>query len=264
MQSGQEPVVRIRGLRKRLDHFVLDIPSLEIGRGEVVGLIGENGAGKSTLIKLLLGVIPSDGGEIGVFGQQFLTPALRERIGVAFDQCWFSDALNLRDVEAILRGLYPRAWNTEMFFALADRLGLGAKQKIAEYSSGMKAKLGILSAVCHAPDLLVLDEPTNSLDPVMRFDVNRMIRDFGESGGKTVLFSSHIVNELEDFADRILLMRGGTIVFDCRTDSLKTDYCVGAMPEAEAPFGVPDNAVWPVSLFRTRRSEGVFPHIDCV
>ena len=163
-----------------------------------------------------------------------------------------------------MRGLYPRAWNTEMFFALADRLGLGAKQKIAEYSSGMKAKLGILSAVCHAPDPLVLDEPTNSLDPVMRFDVNRMIRDFGESGGKTVLFSSHIVNELEDFADRILLMRGGAIVFDCRTDSLKTDYCVGAMPEAEAPFGVPDNAVWPVSLFRTRRSEGVFPHIDCV
>lgn len=243
MQSGQEPVVRVRSLRKRFDRFALDIPSLEIGQGEVVGLIGENGAGKSTLIKLLLGVIPSDGGEIGVFGQQFLTPALRERIGVAFDQCWFSAVLNLRDVEAIMRGLYPRTWDQGMFCELAEKLGLPERQRIAEYSSGMKAKLGILSSICHAPDLLVLDEPTNSLDPVMRHDVNRMIQDFGEAGGKTVLFSSHIVNELEDFVDRILLMKGGTIVLDSRMDALQTDYCVGSMSLAEAPFGAPDNAV---------------------
>lgn len=243
MQSGQKPVVRVRSLRKCFDHFALDIPSLEIGQGEVVGLIGENGAGKSTLIKLLLGVIPSDGGEIGVFGQQFLTPALRERIGVAFDQCWFSAVLNLRDVEAIMRGLYPRTWDQGMFCELAEKLGLPERQRIAEYSSGMKAKLGILSSICHAPDLLVLDEPTNSLDPVMRHDVNRMIQDFGEAGGKTVLFSSHIVNELEDFVDRILLMKGGTIVLDSRMDALQTDYCVGSMSLAEAPFGAPDNAV---------------------
>ncbi|MDY5272358.1 ABC transporter ATP-binding protein [Tractidigestivibacter sp.] len=243
MQSGQEPVVRVRSLRKCFDRFALDIPSLEIGQGEVVGLIGENGAGKSTLIKLLLGVIPSDGGEIGVFGQQFLTPALRERIGVAFDQCWFSAVLNLRDVEAIMRGLYPRTWDQGMFCELAEKLGLPERQRIAEYSSGMKAKLGILSSICHAPDLLVLDEPTNSLDPVMRHDVNRMIQDFGEAGGKTVLFSSHIVNELEDFVDRILLMKGGTIVLDSRMDALQTDYCVGSMSLAEAPFGAPDNAV---------------------
>lgn len=243
MQSGQEPVVRVRSLRKCFDRFALDIPSLEIGQGEVVGLIGENGAGKSTLIKLLLGVIPSDGGEIGVFGQQSLTPALRERIGVAFDQCWFSAVLNLRDVEAIMRGLYPRTWDQGMFCELAEKLGLPERQRIAEYSSGMKAKLGILSSICHAPDLLVLDEPTNSLDPVMRHDVNRMIQDFGEAGGKTVLFSSHIVNELEDFVDRILLMKGGTIVLDSRMDALQTDYCVGSMSLAEAPFGAPDNAV---------------------
>ncbi len=243
MQSGQEPVVRVRSLRKCFDHFALDIPSLEIGQGEVVGLIGENGAGKSTLIKLLLGVIPSDGGEIGVFGQQSLTPALRERIGVAFDQCWFSAVLNLRDIEAIMRGLYPRTWDQGMFCELAEKLGLPERQRIAEYSSGMKAKLGILSSICHAPDLLVLDEPTNSLDPVMRHDVNRMIQDFGEAGGKTVLFSSHIVNELEDFVDRILLMKGGTIVLDSRMDALQTDYCVGSMSLAEAPFGAPDNAV---------------------
>lgn len=243
MQSGQEPVVRVRSLRKRFDRFALDIPSLEIGQGEVVGLIGENGAGKSTLIKLLLGVIPSDGGEIGVFGQQSLTPALRERIGVAFDQCWFSAALNLRDVEAIMRGLYPRTWDQGMFCELAEKLGLPERQRIAEFSSGMKAKLGILSSICHVPDLLVLDEPTNSLDPVMRHDVNRMIQDFGEAGGKTVLFSSHIVNELEDFVDRILLMKGGTIVLDSRMDALQTDYCVGSMSLAEAPFGAPDNAV---------------------
>ncbi|MCI6548772.1 MAG: hypothetical protein MR415_09040, partial [Coriobacteriaceae bacterium] len=92
-------------------------------------------------------------------------------------------------------------------------------------------------------DLLVLDEPTNSLDPVMRHDVNRMIQDFGEAGGKTVLFSSHIVNELEDFVDRILLMKGGAIVLDSRMDALQTDYCVGSMSLAEAPFGAPDNAV---------------------
>ncbi|MCI6274238.1 MAG: ABC transporter ATP-binding protein [Coriobacteriaceae bacterium] len=243
MQSGQEPVVRVRSLRKCFDRFALDIPSLEIGQGEIVGLIGENGAGKSTLIKLLLGVIPSDGGEIGVFGQQSLTPALRERIGVAFDQCWFSAVLNLRDVEAIMRGLYPRTWDQGMFCELAEKLGLPERQRIAEYSSGMKAKLGILSSICHAPDLLVLDEPTNSLDPVMRHDVNRMIQDFGEAGGKTVLFSSHIVNELEDFVDRILLMKGGTIVLDSRMDALQTDYCVGSMSLAEAPFGAPDNAV---------------------
>lgn len=243
MQSGQKPVVRVRSLRKCFDHFALDIPSLEIGQGEIVGLIGENGAGKSTLIKLLLGVIPSDGGEIGVFGQQSLTPALRERIGVAFDQCWFSAVLNLRDIEAIMRGLYPRTWDQGMFCELAEKLGLPERQRIAEYSSGMKAKLGILSSICHAPDLLVLDEPTNSLDPVMRHDVNRMIQDFGEAGGKTVLFSSHIVNELEDFVDRILLMKGGTIVLDSRMDALQTDYCVGSMSLAEAPFGAPDNAV---------------------
>ena len=175
-----------------------------------MGLIGENGAGKSTLIKLLLGVTPSDGGEIRVFGQEALTPRLRERIGVAFDQCWFSDALNLRDVEAILRGLYPRAWNTEMFFALADRLGLGAKQKIAEYSSGMKAKLGILSAVCHAPDLLVLDEPTNALDEDGVALLERIIGEERERG-VALLVSSHDASFIDAVATRVYHMAFGKV-----------------------------------------------------
>ena len=243
MVSDHDPVIRIRNLRKSYDRFTLDVSSLEIEQGEAVGLIGENGAGKSTLIKLLLGIIRSDGGEIEWFGEDVLSAGLRERIGVTFDQCWFSDVLNLDEVERIMQNLYPRTWDGEMYFRLADTFGLPRKRKIAEYSSGMRAKLGILSAICHTPDLLLLDEPTNSLDPVMRRDVNRIMREFAKMGRKTVLFSSHIVNELEEFADSILLMKDGRIVLDSKVHALKTDYCLGVVPDGGETRNVPQNAL---------------------
>lgn len=235
--------MQVRNLRKTYNRFALEIPSLRIERGEVVGLIGENGAGKSTFIKLLLGITRSDAGEVELFGEKALSTRLRERIGVAFDQCCFSGVLNLGEVEAIMRNLYPRSWDACRYFRLAEAFSLPSDKMIAEYSSGMRAKLSILSAICHVPDLLVLDEPTSSLDPVMRRDVNRIIRKFGEEGGKTVLFSSHIVNELEELADRILLMKGGRIVLDAEIRALRTGYYVATVPGEKAVGNVPGNVI---------------------
>lgn len=243
MSPGQSPIVQVWNLRKSYGSFSLDIPALDIERGEMVGLVGENGAGKSMLIKLLLGIVLPDDGESRLLGSSDLAPELLERVGVTFDQFWFSDVLNLDEVERIMHDLYPHAWDSELCRRLADSFGLSRKKRIAEYSSGMRAKLGILSAICHTPDLLVLDEPTNSLDPVMRRDVNRIVREFAETGGKTVLYSSHIVNELEEFADRILLMKDGRIALDSVVGALKTGYCIGTARDNGEPRALPRNAL---------------------
>ena len=181
--------IEVRSLAKRYSAFTLDGVSFTLPRGCIMGLIGENGAGKSTTIRLLLGLARRDGGDVSVLGEdpQGASRELRERIGVVFDDCPFPEAMTLRDVRRLLSAAYKR-FNAAKFDSLGLRFALPERQKIKDYSRGMKMKLSIAAALSHGAELLILDEPTSGLDPETAGDVERAILSIT---GRTVVVITH-------------------------------------------------------------------------
>lgn len=171
-------MVKIDHLVKRYGDFTLDV-SMEIPRGNMTGLVGRNGAGKTTTIKALLGLIRADGGSVTVMGKDvaLLTPEDRKKIGAALSESGFSGMLRVRDVADILAAMYDDA-DREGFLGLCRRFGLPEDKPVREFSTGMKAKLRVLTALSHSADLLIMDEPTAGLDIEARNEILDMIRDF--------------------------------------------------------------------------------------
>ena len=165
-------LIEVQGLCKDYGDFCLDHVDLKLPGGTILGLIGENGAGKTTTLKAILGLIRPDGGTVKVLGRtvDWSDPACREDIGVVLDECAFHDPLKAPQVGRILAGTY-RNWDAPLFDAYLDRFGLPRNKKIKEFSKGMKMKLSIASALAHHPRLLVLDEATSGLDPVVRSEL---------------------------------------------------------------------------------------------
>ena len=168
--------LEIKNLTKKFNDFQLDNVSLTLPEGCIMGFIGENGAGKSTTIKLILGLLHRDGGDISVLGKDFRKSGagLREEIGVVMDESNFPANLSLKDVNSIMKNCY-KTWNSEKFLAFAHQFNLPDKKTVKDYSRGMKMKLSIAVALSHASRLLILDEATSGLDVNMEIDpaVNR-------------------------------------------------------------------------------------------
>ncbi len=217
--------VTVSGLTKRYDAFALSDISFEVPQGTIVGLIGENGAGKSTIIKSILGLIHKDGGRISVLGSPIeeLQPEVREDIGVVFDGTNFSEELTPEKLNRVLGGIY-RSWDEAYFFALLKKLSLPAAKKIKSFSKGMKAKLSIAAAFAHHPKLLILDEATSGLDPVVRDDMLDMFLDFVQDEENSILVSSHITGDLEKAADYIVFIHEGRLIFSKPKDELLESY----------------------------------------
>ncbi len=226
MRTNKEIILEIEDLEKNFDQFQLKIPNLSIYEGECVGLIGENGAGKTTLIKLILNLINKDKGEIKVFGSKAINTSIKEDIGVVFDQCSYSGLLCIKELNKILKNIYKNKWNENQFISDVKKQGLPLENKISTFSQGMKAKLNIISSFAHSPKLLILDEATSNLDPVVRREINEEIRIYTDKTGCTTLFSSHLVNELEVICDRIFLMDGGSIILETSPNELKSEYYI--------------------------------------
>ena len=183
--------IEVRGLCKRYGAFALDNVSFTLPTGCIMGLIGENGAGKSTTIRLLLGLAKRSGGEVSVLGcdPETAEPELREEIGVVMDDCPFPETMTLRDVRRILAAAY-RHFDGAKFDSLGLKFALPERQKIKDYSRGMRMKLSIAAALSHGSRLLILDEPTSGLDYSSMVNVSSLLHELAEQG-KTLLVTTH-------------------------------------------------------------------------
>lgn len=209
-----ENVIEVNGLSKKYQKFALDNVTLNVPMGSVMGFIGANGAGKSTTIKAILGLYKRDDGEVKVFGEdsEKMSNETREKIGVVFDTMPFPKNLNVTMLDKVFSGIY-KTWDSEKFFAYITRFELPLKKKLSGFSRGMEMRLSIAAALSHNPSLLVLDEPTGGLDPVMRSEILDIFLEFMQDETHSILISTHITSDLEHIADYICFINKGKIVF---------------------------------------------------
>ena len=214
-------LLELNGVCKRYPSFSLRDVSFTVPAGSIMALIGENGAGKTTTIKLILNEIRRDAGSVRIFGRDNVRDetAVKEEIGVVFDESYFHSGFSAEDVGKILKGVY-KSWDGALYRRYLDRFSLPAGKAIKDYSRGMKMKLSIASALAHHPRLLILDEATSGLDPVVRSEVLDLLLDFIQDEERGVLFSSHITSDLERIADYVTFLHGGQVVFSRQKDDL--------------------------------------------
>lgn len=224
-------MVEIKSLRKDYKNFSLDI-SMQIPEGKVVGFIGKNGAGKSTTIKSILGLIKPTSGDVEVFGvnSRNLSPREKERIGVALSDSMFSYYLTVEDIIAVMRAFYP-TFDEDYFRQMCDRFKLPLNKQIKDFSTGMKAKVKVLSAISHQAELLILDEPTTGLDIEARTEILDTLKSYKEKNNCSVLISSHISTDLQGLCDEIVLIADGKIVLHSTLDEINNSYAVVLIPE---------------------------------
>ena len=213
----------ISGLTKNYKDFVLDGVSFSVPSGSIVGLIGENGAGKSTTINATLGLIQKEAGSVSVLGKEELDNEIKEQVGVVFDGSNYPEILSPRKLNRVLKNIY-QSWDERTFLSLLKKLSLPIDKPIKQYSRGMKMKLAIAAALSHNSKLLILDEATSGLDPVIRDDILDILLDFVQDEDHSILISSHITTDLEKIADYIVFIHEGKVVFSKPKDELTEQY----------------------------------------
>ncbi len=218
-------ILTVTNLTKRFSDFALQDVSLNLPGGVIMGVIGENGAGKTTLMRLILGLLKGNSGEICLFGDPkgAENAGIREQIGVVFDECRFHACFNAAEVGNIHKNLYS-TWDGAYYKHLCSRFFLPEKKAIKDYSKGMKMKLSIAAALSHRPKLLLLDEPTSGLDPVARDDLLDIFQDFISDEEHSIVFSSHITSDLEKIADYISFLKKGRLCFSLEKEELRESF----------------------------------------
>lgn len=229
-----ENVIEVKGLRKKYKDFELKDINLSLQKGMIMGFIGENGAGKTTTIKAILNLINPTSGEIKIFGldNKKEEEKIKEDIGVVLDDSFLSEYLDAEDINKIMKNIYKN-WDEKLFFEYIEKFKLPRKQISKEFSSGMKMKLKIATAISHKPKLLILDEPTSGLDPVARNEILDIFQEFIENGENSILVSSHITSDLEHIADYITFINEGKIVLSKERDELLEKYGLAKCSEEE-------------------------------
>ena len=230
-----EYAVEVQGLTKRYPGFALDHVSFAVPSGSIVGFIGENGAGKSTTMKAVLNLIRRDEGSVRLLGKEDGAeyPEIKEQIGVVFDESYFPDNLKIRDVDRIMRSIF-RSWESGKFLDYCRRFGLPEKKIVKTFSRGMKMKLSIAAALSHQTKLLIMDEATSGLDPVVRNEILDLFQEFVQEEDHTVFLSSHITSDIERIADYILLIHKGRILLFEDKDTLLYEYGVARCSREQA------------------------------
>ena len=214
--------------------FALEKVTFSLPYGAILGFVGENGAGKTTTISCIMNTIKKDGGTVKLFGKEMrdADTALREKIGVVYDGDNFPAYWNAKQVSEVMSGLY-RQWDDALFRKYLEDFRLPAKQKIKGYSRGMAMKLAIAAALAHHPQLLILDEATGGLDPVMRDEMLDVFLDFVQEENHSILLSSHITSDLEKIADYIAFIHNGKLVMTAKKDDLMYQYAVMRCKESQ-------------------------------
>ncbi|GAA3381644.1 ABC transporter ATP-binding protein [Cryptosporangium minutisporangium] len=210
-----EHVVETVGLVKRRGDFTLGPLDLRVPRGFVTGMVGANGSGKTTTLRTLLGLVRADAGRIAM-------PPIGE-VGVVFDQPFVLPYWRVRDAAAVYAASRP-GWDQDWFDRLCRRLRLGADERVNKLSRGQGNKLMIALAMGNHPDLLILDEPTSGLDPAARADLVDLLREHMRRQDASLLFSTHITSDLEHFADYLVFVDGGQVVYSGAVDELVEEF----------------------------------------
>ena len=226
--------LEVSHLTKNYRSFTLDDVSFTLPGGTILGLIGENGAGKSTTIKCILNLVRRDGGDISVFGLDAVRDEqeVKAITGVVLDETTFHDGLSAPQVGKILSKLYP-SWDMALYRDYLDKFGLTENKQVKAYSKGMKMKLSIAAAFAVRPRLLVLDEATSGLDPVVRDEILDELLSFISDEDHAVLLSSHITSDLEKAADYIVYLHKGRVAVSGAKDELLDTYGRLACTRAE-------------------------------
>lgn len=217
-------ILEVRNLTKQYADFTLDHVSFSIPKGTIMGLIGENGAGKSTTINAILDLIHKDDGTVTFWGQELSSAKqLKEDIGVVFDGINFYETLTAAKVGKISQAAYKQ-WDDLLYREYLNRFQLPTDKEIKTFSKGMKMKLCIAVALSHRPKLLILDEATSGLDPVMRDDILDVFLEFVQDEEHSIMISSHITTDLEKVADNITFIHHGKVLFCKAKDELRYQY----------------------------------------
>ena len=217
--------LEIKNLTKSYPGFTLDNLNLTLPSGCIMGLIGENGAGKSTTIKLILDMIHKDSGSITILGKDNTDgiELTKEDIGVVMDEVGIPECFTVKQVGNVMKHTF-RNWDNTEYARLVQKLALPDKKQFKEFSRGMKMKLGIAIALSHDAKLLILDEATAGLDPVVRDEVVEMLSDFTRDENHSILISSHIVSDLEKLCDYIAFIHKGKLLLCEEKDQLLSEY----------------------------------------
>lgn len=228
--------LELRHVSRRLGDFELRDVNLTLPKGCILGLVGENGAGKSTTIRLLTGELRPDSGTVSVLDAEPGGPdfrAVKERLGVVLDDAWFPEILNARQVGTMMAMTYE-SWDAELYESYLARFALPREKNFKDYSRGMRMKLAIAVALAHRPEVLLLDEATAGLDPIVRDEVLEIFREFSEAEDHAILISSHILSDLEKLCDYIAFLHQGKLLFCQEKDRLLETYGLFVGPRRQA------------------------------
>jgi ABC-2 type transport system ATP-binding protein len=221
-----DPVIAIRNLSRRFGpKAALNDVSLVVPRGCVFGLVGENGAGKSTLIKHILGLWRAETGSVRIFGLDPVSDpvSVLGRIGYLSEQPDLPGWMRVGEFLLYTQAFYPK-WDPRYAEELREQFGLDPSARIRVLSKGQQAKLGLLAAQAHRPDLLLLDEPSSGLDPIVRHDILAAVIRTVADEGRTVFFSSHLLEEIERVSDHVAMLHQGKLVLCGPLDEIKAEH----------------------------------------
>ena len=219
-----EYAIEVINLTKEYENFKLENVSFNVGKGTIMGFIGENGAGKSTTIKAILNLIKKDNGLITVLGKEINRneKGIKNELGIVLNDGNFNEKLNVKAINKIMKNIYKR-WDDDVFYKYIEKFNIDTSKKIEEFSKGMKMKLSIAIALSHKAKILILDEATSGLDPVARDEVLDILMEFIQNEENSILMSSHITSDLEKIADYITFIHNGKIIFSENKDKLIYD-----------------------------------------
>ena len=225
--NDYENAIEINGLTKRYDGFTLDNISFNVPKGSIMGFIGQNGAGKSTTINAILNIVKADAGEIKVMGLDHIRDEneIKRNIAAVFDELPFPEQLNANDINMVFRDIFEN-WDSGTYFDYLDRFALPRKRKFAKFSKGMKMKLQIASALSHGAKVLIMDEATTGLDPVVRNEILDIFMEYLQDENNSILMSSHITSDLEKIADSVTFIDKGKLLITGYKDDILDTHAV--------------------------------------
>lgn len=220
-----EYALKLENVTKEYKDFKLDHINIALPKGCIMGFIGENGAGKTTAIKLILDLINRDSGTITILGKDNKSEidSIKENIGVVLDESSFPENLNAAEINHILKKIY-KTWDKNKFYNFLNKFSILPDKSIKDYSRGMKMKLSIAVSLSHDSEILILDEATSGLDPIVREEILDTFLEFIQDESNSIFVSSHIISDLEKICDYITFIHKGKIVFSEAKDNLLDNY----------------------------------------
>ena len=236
--------IELKGLIKEYPGFRLGSLDLALPSGSIMGLVGENGAGKSTTIKLIMNAIKRDAGSVSVLGVDNQSRAfsdIKEDIGVVLDEAYYPEVLNAHNVGRVMANTYRR-WEPDTYENYLRQFALPQDKAFRDYSRGMKMKLAIAVALSHQAKLLILDEATSGLDPMVRDEILDIFNEYTRQEDRSILLSSHIVSDLEKICDYIAFLHKGQLLLCEEKDRLLEEYALVRLSR-ERLADLPENSV---------------------